>query len=728
MRAGIGTLAAVLAAASCGSPASDTAEPLADSAPRTDRLTIDRVLAGPSLTGTSPSSPAWAPGGERLAFLWNDAALPRREIWMVEADGSDLRRLTSEDDGGGGIGRFAWTPGGESLVYLRSGALWRTDLEGSAVVLTPDARGASSLDVSPDGRFVSFLKDGDLWLFETTSGELRQATSVGVPSISKLPLGRYHRPDVEIGSYVWGGPTYAWSPDGRTIAVHHVDRRNLRVVHFPDYLAEDTDPNPVRRGYPGDPNELRTVGFLGVDGGDLTLLDLPGQDVNRIVDFSWSPDGRLLIDRESDVAVDRWLHVVDPADGVLREVWHDSRATRVYNLAGSAWHPDGEHVLFLGDLDDRYGLYMVGGDRTEPLRLTDPAFDVTGGPQVVDRGGGGAIYFQSNEPSPYERHVFRLVPGGGGTERVTTLAGQNRAYPSPDGSTVAILHSSDTTPTELYLAGPTGQRRITDSPPEDFDERPWARVRYTSFPSRADGATVHARILEPRDLDRSARHPVVFGPVYSNTVRNRWGGRWALIQQVLIERGYLVVQVDVRGSTGYGRAFREGFLVDFAGTDVEDLQSAVEHVQALPYVDPGRIGVWGSSYGGTLTVYSLLKKPGLFRAGVACASAVDPHFFGADDVAIVRRPESHPEAFERGAAQYAGNLEDELLLIHGMQDQVVPFKTVAALAEELMRQGKDFDFAFAPAATHGWTGRRHVARYLLGKLVGHFDRHLGGAN
>ena len=117
-------------------------------------------------------------------------------------------------------------------------------------------------------------------------------------------------------------------------------------------------------------------------------------------------------------------------------------------------------------------------------------------------------------------------------------------------------------------------------------------------------------------------------------------------------------------------------------------------------------------------------KPGLFQVGVAAAAAVDPVFFGTDDVAIVRSPKTHPEIFERKALYYASNLEDKLLLIHGMQDHVVPFKTTAVLAEELIKQGKNFDFAFAPGATHGWSRERNYDRYLFGKLIEYFDRYL----
>jgi dipeptidyl-peptidase-4 len=270
-------------------------------------------------------------------------------------------------------------------------------------------------------------------------------------------------------------------------------------------------------------------------------------------------------------------------------------------------------------------------------------------------------------------------------------------------------------------------RRVTNSPPPEFGEREWARARYVRFPSRIDEYTLHARILEPAELEPGRTYPVVFGPMYSNTVRNRWTGIYGLVQQLLVQKGYIVVQVDVRGSTGYGRRFREEFLTDFAGEDIEDIASAVDYIRTLPYVDPERLGIWGSSYGGTLTVYTLLKKPGLFRAGVAAAAAVDPYFFGTDDVAIVRRPDTHPEIFENTAVRYAANLEDHLLLIHGMQDQVVPFKTTVVLADALIREGKDFDFAFAPGATHAWSRERFYSRYLFGKLLEHFDRYLGSS-
>jgi dipeptidyl-peptidase-4 len=301
---------------------------------------------------------------------------------------------------------------------------------------------------------------------------------------------------------------------------------------------------------------------------------------------------------------------------------------------------------------------------------------------------------------------------------------------SPDGRRLASLWSDDVTPTELVILEATpGARahRVTVSPPAGFADHTWVRPRYETFTNAVDGFVVHARIMEPPGLDRTKKHPVIFGGVYSNTVRNRWGGLSGTLNQYLVQHGYIVVQADVRGSVGYGRAFREAFLMDYGGKDLDDLQAVVDGLKTLPYVDGTRLGIWGSSYGGLLTVYALLKRPGMFAAGVAGAPAVDPFAFGPDDVAITRSPRTHPEAFVRGSALSLGeNLRDHLLIIHGLMDDVVPFRTTMALAERLMLLGKDFDLATAPAATHAWSSREHYAVYFYRKLVQYFDRHLRG--
>ena len=323
-----------------------------------------------------------------------------------------------------------------------------------------------------------------------------------------------------------------------------------------------------------------------------------------------------------------------------------------------------------------------------------------------------------------------MAESGGAPQRITELPGTHQPTLSPDGKTLALLHSNDATPTELYLLdleSPTAESRVTHSPPQPFDDIPWIQPKYVTFKSRIDDYTLHGRLVVPPDLKPGKKYPVILGPMYSSTVRNRWAGSRSTLQQVLaLEGGYIGFQVDVRGSQGYGRAFREAFHKNIGSGDIEDLQSAVEYLETLEFVDPERIGIWGSSYGGTLTVMALFRKPGLFQAGVAGAPAVDARFFGTDDIALMGLPHTDPDVYHRISAIHDGEaLQDHLLIIHGMQDSVVPFKTSVMLAEKLMLLGKNFDFAFAPGAGHGWSRGEHYAQFFYNKLVEHFDRYLG---
>ncbi len=720
-------------------------------------LTVERVASLPSLIGTAPTAITWAPDSSRVAFLWNDGGWPYRDVWTAAADGTGLRRVTDFQrvepppalPAGNrtadlaarvaarartGASELLWTPDGALLVVHR-GRLFRVAASGGAPERLPVGEDVSDVALSPDGARITFLRDGDLWLWTRGAATAARLTTIGVAGIGTVPLGSYNKPDREVGTGVWGADwlPYAWSPDGRTIAFHASDRRHLRAVPFPYYLGPETVENALRRGYPGDENERRTLSLLRVDTGTIEPVALEAPGRRGISDFQWSPSGRLLIDQVSDTGAERWLYVVEPGTATPKVVWHDRRDSRIYPAYVARWHPDGTRIVVVADLGERDQLFAIDPDavRPAPVALTPGTWDVAGergAATVIAHAATRALYFTGTGRSPYERHVYRLGPDDTAPVALTSRPGVHVPVLSPDGRTLASLWSDDVTPPELLVgeARPGSMlTRVTTSPPPEFAAQRWVRARYQTFTNRVDGFTVHARIQEPADLDRSKRHPVIFGPIYSNTVRNRWGGVNGTLQQFLVQQGYIVVQVDVRGSVGYGRAFREAFLMDYGGKDLDDLQAVVDGLKALPYVDGQRMGIFGSSYGGLLSAYALLKRPGMFAVGVAGAPATDPYAFGPDDVAITRAPDTHPEAFVRGSAQELGaDLRDHLLIIHGMMDDVVPFRTTLALAERLMLLGQDFDLATAPAATHAWSAREHYAVYFFRKLTQYFDRYL----
>ena len=188
---------------------------------------------------------------------------------------------------------------------------------------------------------------------------------------------------------------------------------------------------------------------------------------------------------------------------------------------------------------------------------------------------------------------------------------------------------------------------------------------------------------------------------------------------------YLVFQVDVRGSVGHGRDFRDQ-LTNYGTVELDDLRSGVDYLKTLPYADVSRSGIWGSSYGGLMTVMSLFRKPGVYKAGVASAPATNLWHALDGQERVVGLPHARPDLYrESSAISYGEDLKDALLIIHGMNDDVVMFKDSVVLIEKLMMLGKKFDVALSPSSVHAWSRKDYVAAYLLDKLVTHFNRHLG---
>jgi dipeptidyl-peptidase-4 len=224
---------------------------------------------------------------------------------------------------------------------------------------------------------------------------------------------------------------------------------------------------------------------------------------------------------------------------------------------------------------------------------------------------------------------------------------------------------------------------------------------------------------------------VIVGSVYSNTVRNQWGGRnahplWGL-DAVLLDRGYAVFAVDVAGSSGHGTAFRRRIRLDYGGVDVDDLHSGVEYLIREGIADSSRIGLWGSSYGGLLTTMSLFTKPGVYAAGIAGAPATNVWHALTGEQRVMMRPQEQMAEYAKASSHTkAAGLRDHLLIIHGMRDVVVLYKDSVWLTQYLMQMGRDVELLSLPDAQHGWdTEGLYQTRFAFRRMLEFFDRHLG---
>ena len=706
----------------------------------------ERLVSLPRLAGTAPASPTWAPDSRRLAFLWNDHGMPFRDVWLV--DGSEPSRLTTlapdpaEVLGSGedlslealrqrarkrehrGVTELAWHPEGVGIYYPLDGDLFFIDLETKQSRRIGD--GGSALSVSPDGRHLAMIRGGDLWILSLDSGEFQRMTDLGLPGIGTVAIGAYVRPDAYVARY-------RWSPDGQRLAFEFVDQRSVRRVPFPSYLHDEPLLHEVRRPYPGDTDLLRKVGVVSLHG-QLEWLALDAPERRLVLDLEWSPDGEhLLIMQGADVAEQRWIFVARPDDGSIVQVWEDHRARRIYPIFRALWSADGQNIYFIGDHEDYYRLYALPAGGGEARGMSGD-YDIAGdwGAAWINlEPASGDVLLVSAEHSPHERHVHRLPASGGTSERLTRLPGIHQPTLSPDGRRLALLRSSDTSPTELYwleLDADSSERRLTHSPLPEFDLIDWLQPEYVEFPSRIDDFRIRARIIRPAQMEPGKRYPVMFGSIYSNTALNQWNPDRPtsfLQQQMALKGDYITVLVDVRGSVGYGVDFREAFQGDWGGDDLEDLHSAVEYLVSLDEVDPERIGIWGNSYGGLLVLSALFTKPGLFAAGVAGAPAVDIWHFTGFDQHLTRRPDTHPEIFALGSLLDLGEkLEDPLLIIHGVHDDIVPLKTTLMMTEKLKLLGKRFELDLVHDSGHWWAASDHYARYTFGRLVEFMHRHV----
>ena len=445
----------------------------------------------------------------------------------------------------------------------------------------------------------------------------------------------------------------------------------------------------------------------------------PAQPRDREVQLSqlqWSEDGKnaVLMARAADNK-DRWVMLLNPATGkttilanVHDDAWADGPGA---NTLG--WLPDNTHVYFESERDGFAHLYSVSINGGEPTQLTSGQFEVSDVRLSADKT---KFYFTSSEGSPFERHFYSMAITGGERTRRTGFAGHNQVDVSPDDRMLADVRSYSSKPPELYLfinqpfsPGKTvvADKAVTTSPIPEFFTNDWIDPRIVSFKAR-DGATVWGRIYIPPNW-KGGGPAVLFvhGAGYLQNVHRWWSSyyREYMFHHLLMEMGFVVFDIDYRGSSGYGRDWRTGIYRHMGGKDLTDHVDAVNYLIKEHGVDPKRVGLYGGSYGGFITLMAMFTQPDVFAAGAALRPVTDwAHYNNPYTANILNLPQNDTEAYKQSSPIYFANgLKGALLICHGMVDVNVNFQDTVRLVEKLIELRKEnWEIAPYPVEDHGF--------------------------
>lgn len=683
------------------------------------KLTEEEAKLAPPLFGDlSKDKKLTAYADEGDVFLYDNQKNERRQITQT-VEGENSPRMTQD---------------GKSVVFTRQNNLYRLSLESGAIAQLTDIRsGGAPADAGPPKGTDSqeFIKKEERELLEA----VRERAQNREEQEAKRKKREKRKPfSPPAGQNV---ANLTLSPDSKYVSAMVLQQASgAKTAIVPNFVTESAYTEDLQtRTKVGDNQGRNRFVILNVETGESKWIEhglkepvaenkeskdakdaKPAQPKDRDVqlqNLQWSEDGKhaALLARAANNK-DRWVLLVDPATGKAKilDHQHDDAWVGGPGAFTLGWLGDNRTLYFQSERDGWSHLYTVSVEGGEPKQLTAGKFEVSDVRLSEDKT---KFYFTSSEVGLGERHLYSMPVAGGARTQLTSMPGNNAATISPDESMLAIVHSYSNKPPELYLApnkpnaAASEIKQITTSPIEEFFSHKWIDPPIVNFKAR-DGAMVPARLYKPANWQRGG--PAVFfvhGAGYLQNVHKWWSNyyREYMFHHLLMERGILVMDVDYRASAGYGRDWRTGIYRHMGGKDLTDHVDAAKYLVAEHGVDPKRIGIYGGSYGGFITLMAMFTEPDVFAAGAALRPVTDwAHYNHPYTANILNTPQADAESYKKSSPIYfAQGLKGALLICHGMVDVNVHFQDSVRLAQRLIELRKEnWELAVYPVEDHGF--------------------------
>jgi len=720
-------------------------------------LDIERLYAAPDLDGPSPQAVAIAPDSTRVTFLRGKDTDPlQMDLWEFNLADETLRLLVdstalipgdevlSDEElarrerlrivGQRGIVSYQFSPDGGRLLFPLGGDLYLYDLQSRTTrKLTDTEAGETDPKFSSTGRFLAFVREQNLFVIDLDDYREVQLTHDGGGTIRNGMAEFIAQEEMDRYTGYW------WAPDDSAVAFMRVDESPVQIADRFEIYAEDVEVYEQRYPATGTPNVRIRLGVIDPDGSALRSLDNGADHDIYLPRVDWFPDSAALaVQRQSRDQKTLELLKIDAASGVPKVLLTETSDTWINLHNELRLLESAPRFIWSSERSGHAHLYLYDNDGHLVRPLTSGNWDVVDGARArsailhVDEAAN-KLYVTGTLDGPTERNVYEIsLSAEAAPVRVSRDAGWHQADFADSGEFyVDAFHNTDTPP-QLSLHRRDGSR-IAFIEENRLDAShayyPYLASRpATEFGTLAagDGQTLYYRMLKPADFDAARRYPAivyVYGGPQGQAVTNTWN---AGFNEILARNGYIVFTIDNRGTGFRGTAFDAPIYRHMGAVEVTDQMVGVNYLKSLDFVDPARIGVWGWSYGGYMTLMCLFKQPDVFAAGVSGAPVTDWKLY---DTHYTERylgtPQNNADGYRDSAVfPYAKHLAVPLLLIHGMADDNVLFTNSTKLYKALQDDGRPFDIMAYPGSKHGLTRVPSTGTHAYRQILRFFDEHM----
>ena len=585
-----------------------------------DGLSVESIFGKGGLLRPIPTGVEWLGNSRGVTFVRRiEGEKPRSEFVLREVPSGRERVVLSvdtvsvpsdlkPDHATFAIGSHQWDRSGERAVFAFAGDVFLVTLGGKITRVTQSSGAEKDPAFSPTGKRIAYTRGNDL--YTTDLGNPRypetRLTTSGSDSILNGILDWVYMEELFTRGDV---RAHWWSPDGERLAFLEIREAPVPIVPIVDQIP--IHPTTTLQRYPkaGDPNPVVRIGVVAAKGGPVVWADVDTRDDSYIARVYWTGDGRAVAIEKLNRAQDTLtLLFADASTGRTAVILEETSPTWVNVTYARHYYARKQQFLMGSERDGHHHLYLYNMDGSAIRAVTQGNWEVIELDAVDEKKG--RVYFTANERSVLEHHLYRIDDNGKNLVRITSEEGSHDVTMSPDCKYFIDRFSSHVRPMRISVNSNDG-KKLFDVADQSTPELAAMRIPTPEFFTIEDqGRVFHCRLWKPLDFNATEKHPAivyVYGGPHSQVVRKAWS-RHDLWHAYMASRGYLVFSIDNRGSAGRGKAWEEPLLKQLGTIELQDQLVGVDYLRAQPFVDPDRIGVWGWSYGGTMTLNAHVQR------------------------------------------------------------------------------------------------------------------------